>query len=593
MTQKPVIYQIFTRLMTNRNATCRQGGTLAENGSGKFNDYTPEIINSLKDLGATHLWFTGIIEHAEATDYTGRGITPADNPYIVKGIAGSPYAIKDYYDVDPDLAVDVENRMAEFEALVERIHAAGMKVIIDFVPNHTARCYHSDARPADAPADFGADDNTGFFFARDNNYYYLPGYGFAPTIPLGEGDEAYVEFPAKASGNDCFNASPGVNDWYETVKLNYGSDPSWGGSRHFEPIPSTWHKMAHILKFWAGKGVDGFRCDMAHMVPVEFWQWVIPQVKAAGRPGLIFIAELYDTGIYHDYIQRGGFDYLYDKVNLYDTLRAVTACGLSATAITGCWQRVEGLQDHLLNFLENHDEQRLASEFFAGDAARGIAPLAVGALMSRGPYMVYFGQELGEKGMDSEGFSGRDGRTTIFDYWSLDTMRRWLASGKPALTRLTAAERALRRDYAAILSLCNTEAAIAEGMFYDLMWVNSRSEHFNPDRQYAFLRHQPGGNTVLVVANFDHKDLTVSVNIPAHAFDYMGIEPGNYAGREVITGTESTMTLDPDAPVTVSVPAGGAAVWVLSPVKPKTGTKAKTANSPKPKPRKTNRKKND
>ncbi len=576
MTQKPVIYQIFTRLMTNRNATCRPGGTLAENGSGKFNDYTPEIIASLRDLGATHLWLTGIIEHAQATDYTAAGIAPADNPYIVKGLAGSPYAIKDYYDVDPDLAENPETRMAEFEALVERIHDAGLKVIIDFVPNHTARCYHSDVRPADAPDDFGADDNTGYFFSPDNNYYYLPGYGFAPTIPLGEGDRAYTEFPAKASGNDCFNASPGVNDWYETVKLNYGIDPSWGGSCHFYPIPSTWHKMAHILKYWASKGVDGFRCDMAHMVPVEFWQWVIPQVKAAGRPGLVFIAELYDTGIYHDYIHRGGFDYLYDKVNLYDTLRAVTSTGLTASAITGCWQRVEGLQDNLLNFLENHDEQRLASPQFAGDASRGIAPLAVGALMSRGPYMIYFGQELGEPGADSEGFSGPDGRTTIFDYWSLDTMRRWLASGRPSLLRLNARERQLRRDYAAILRLCNSEPAITEGAFYDLMWVNSRSDRFNPDRQYAFLRHQPGGATVLVVANFDNLDVNVDVNIPAHAFDFLAIRPGRRTAREILTGRSNEIDLSPDTPVTVDIPAGGAAVLVIDPPRkrgPRPGSK--------------------
>ena len=370
-----------------------------------------------------------------------------------------------------------------------------------------------------------------------------------------------MEFPAKASGNDCFNASPGVNDWYETVKLNYGIDPSWGGSRHFDPIPSTWHKMAHILKFWAGKGVDGFRCDMAHMVPVEFWQWVIPQVKAAGRPGLIFIAELYDTGIYHDYIQRGGFDYLYDKVNLYDTLRAVTACGLSATAITGCWQRVEGLQDHLLNFLENHDEQRLASEFFTGDAARGIAPLAVGALMSRGPYMVYFGQELGEKGMDSEGFSGRDGRTTIFDYWSVASLRSWLNKGL-CNGILNERRKQLRDFYARLLTLCNKEKALREGRFFDLMYVNYHNPGLDPHRDYAYLR-STDDDTLLIIANFSDRDKEISVTLPRHAFNTLGLPEGSVKATELLGGEKAPKNFCSTLPFISRVPAHGAVIWKM------------------------------
>ncbi len=347
---------MLPRLFSNANRACVPGGTIMQNGCGKLNDITPKVLRAIRGLGTTHVWYTGVIEHAHCSDYTRYGIR-RDNPHIVKGQAGSPYAIKDYYDIDPDLAVDVPARMAEFEALVERTHAEGMKVIIDFVPNHVARQYESDVKP-EGVKDLGDGDDHTLFFGRDNNFYYIPRQQFAPSVNLGEGADEYVEFPAKASGNDCFTAFPGEYDWYETAKLNYGVDyGDW--SRHFDPIPDTWHKMLDILKFWASKGIDGFRCDMAHMVPVEFWRWAIAQVKEASA-GVVFIAEIYEVGLYRPYIDAG-FDYLYDKVNLYDTLRAVETGHVSAAAITSCWQTVGDIMPHMLNFLENHDEQRFAS----------------------------------------------------------------------------------------------------------------------------------------------------------------------------------------------------------------------------------------
>lgn len=99
---------------------------------------------------------------------------------------------------------------------------------------------------------------------------------------------------------------------------------------------------------------------------MEFWEWVIPQVKEK-YPDLLFIAEVYNPAEYQNYLFRGKFDYLYDKVGLYDTLRNV-ACGYdSATAITRSWQRLGGIEKRMLNFLENHDEQRIASDFFASN----------------------------------------------------------------------------------------------------------------------------------------------------------------------------------------------------------------------------------
>lgn len=560
MNKKPIIYQLLPRLFTNYNENCIPAGTIEQNGSGKLNAITPKIISEIKSLGATHIWLTGVIEHAHCPDYTAYGIR-RDNPHIVKGQAGSPYAIKDYYDIDPDLAEDVPARMAEFEALLGRIHKAGMKVIIDFVPNHVARQYHSDSRPEGAPDDLGAGDDTTKFFSPTNNFYYIPNQKFSPHIDLGHGADEYVEFPAKATGNDCFTAFPGVNDWYETVKLNYGLDYG-DGSRHFTPVPDTWMKMLHILLFWASKGVDGFRCDMAHMVPVEFWEWAIRMVKAE-YPDIIFIAEIYDVGLYHDYICRGGFDLLYDKVNLYDTLRAIQTSGYSAARITDCWQRLGDMGPHMLNFLENHDEQRFASPQYAGRADLVMPSLVVASTIGTGAMMIYAGQELGEPAADAEGFSGADGRTTIFDYWSIPTLRRWLNNGKPSVRNLTDEEKRLRKAYARLLGLCRTEKAITEGEFFDLMYVNLSNPHFDPHRQYAYMRHR-GNETILIAVNFADSPVDIEINIPQHAFDFLGIKESDYKAEELLSGEKNTVSLSASKPFACHIGANSAVMWKIT-----------------------------
>ncbi|KAA6324539.1 Alpha-amylase 2 [termite gut metagenome] len=421
--KKIIIYQVFTRLFGNNNNACLCGGSITENGCGKMSDFTPRALREIKKLGITHIWYTGIIEHATQTNYTAYGIA-LDHPAIVKGKAGSPYAIKDYYDVDPDLADDVPKRMKEFENLINRTHNSGLKMIIDFVPNHVARRYRSDTRPADV-IDLGAGDDMDRAFSPRNNFYYIPQTELRGYFDMQAGAlQPYREYPAKATGNDHFDSHPAISDWYETVKLNYGVDYAGGGERHFFPIPDTWGKMLNILLFWASKGINGFRCDMAEMVPVEFWEWCIPLVKSE-YPNLIFIAEIYNPSEYHNYLLRGKFDYLYDKVGLYDTLRNITCGYETANAITHCWQNMGGIEKNMVNFLENHDEQRIASDFYAGDARKAISSLIVAACMNTNPMMIYFGQELGEPGMDYEGFSGRDGRTSIFDYWCVDSIRRW------------------------------------------------------------------------------------------------------------------------------------------------------------------------
>lgn len=550
---KPIIYQLLPRLFANANAACVPCGTIDTNGCGKFSGITNSALRAIRALGATHVWYTGVIEHAHRPDYTAYGIA-RHNPHIIKGEAGSPYAITDYYDVDPDLADNPANRMAEFEALIARTHEQGLKVVLDFVPNHVGREYHSDAAPKGV-RDLGCDDNPLTPFDPNNNFYYLPGTRFKPTnVHLGD----YIEEPAKASGNDCFTPSPDRNDWYETVKLNYGVDYCGGSQCHFYPVPDTWHKMLHILRFWARKGVDAFRCDMAFMVPVDFWRWAIPQVRRTRR-AVQFIAEIYDVNLYGTFIDAG-FDYLYDKVNLYDTLRAIECHGVGADRLTQAWQTVGNMGAHMLNFLENHDEQRFASDFYAGRADRVLPSLVVASTFSTGPMMIYFGQELGERGMDAEGFSGLDGRTTIFDYWSLDKMRRWLSGGKPSASNLTDEEVKLRNTYMSVLNIARTEKAIAEGSFFDLMYVNYESAGFDTHRQFAYLRHFEN-ETVLIAVNFGNTEADMRINIPRHAFDCLGLKEHECSATELLTKRKARKVVSSELPFTTKVAPHGAVIW--------------------------------
>ena len=556
--EKLFIYQLLPRLFGNQHPTNLRDGSIEENGCGSFNDIPTSLLEKIKESGYTHVWYIGVLAHASATDYSAYGI-PKQCPEIVKGKAGS-LRVRDYYDVDPDLAEDVPNRMKEFEELVVRTHAAGLKVIIDNVPNHVAREYRSIGKP-DGIKDFGEGDDSTTSFAPNNNFYYLP----EQELEISFRDSDYREYPAKATGNDCFTNQPSINDWYETVKLNYGVDYLDNRVTHFDPIPDTWLKMRDIFMFWAEKKVDGFRCDMAEMVPLAFWRWLIPQVKKR-FPGTLFIAEIYNQAAYRDFLGADGFDYLYDKVGLYDTVRDV-ACGYRpASDISFALNRVGDIQHRMLNFLENHDEQRVASDFFLGDGQKARAAMVVTACVNSNPVMIYAGQELSERGMDEEGFSGRDGRTTIFDYWSPDTLRRWNNGGKWDDTLLTPEEVRLKDFYNRLIRLCNREEALASGQFYDLMPPNYPNEAYDSTSLFSFLR----GNDkrlLLIAANFSDRDQPVSIHIPPHAYQFFNREPFMDQGVRLtpLLGEKNEgLTFRPMEPVNITLRANDGEVFEIS-----------------------------
>ena len=547
MTDKVIIYQVFTRLFGNRNTTRKECGTIAENGSGKFNDFDSKTLKTIKKLGVSHIWYTGVIRHATQTNYSQYGI-PSQCATVVKGKAGSPYAICDYYDVDPDLAVNVEKRMDEFDKLVVRTHKAGLKVMIDFVPNHVAREYKSICKP-EGIEDLGANDDKSQGFSPQNNFYYCPGCHFEPSFDKGD----YDEYPARATGNDHFDNHPGINDWYETVKLNYGVD-YWTRFGHFSPVPDTWDKMVEILLFWASKGIDGFRCDMAEMVPAAFWDYATAKVKTQ-YPHIVFMGEVYNPSEYRNYI-NSGFDWMYDKVGMYDAMRAVICGQAPAHILTGAWQSVDDIKEHMVYFLENHDEQRIASDFFAGSAIKGLPGMVASVLMKSSPFMLYAAEEYGEKGMDKEGFSGKDGRTTIFDYWSVDTLCRAEADA------LNEEERLVLAVHEKTLQIARKEKAV-DGDFYDLMYVNPSSENFNNEKQFAFLRKKDN-ELLIVVVNFDDMDVNIQVRIPSHAFEYLSIPEKKYKAKDLLSGDKQDIVLSNDGLVPMSLASRGSRVWKIT-----------------------------
>lgn len=559
---KIFIYQLLPRLFGNSKTDNIPNGSIEENGCGKFNDITPKVLRELKKNGYTHIWYIGVLAHASTTDYSAYGIPP-DFPEIVKGKAGSPYAVRDYYDVDPDLAQHPEKRMEEFEELVKRTHKAGLKVIIDNVPNHLARNYKSIVKP-EGVEDFGANDDTSKSFSVNNNFYYLPGKSLKLQLPPNKlTNITYHEEPAKVTGNDCFIHKPTQYDWYETVKLNYGVDYQNGRATHFSEIPDTWKKMKDILLFWADKKVDGFRCDMAEMVPLEFWQWAIPQVKAR-YPKIIFLAEIYNPGVYRDFLANNTFDYLYDKVGLYDVLRDV-ACGYRpASDITFTLESVGDIQPKMLNFMENHDEQRLASDYFLKEGEKGKAAMILTAAIHVNPVMVYAGQEFGERGMDEEGFSGKNGRTTIFDYWSVDTLTRWNNGGKWNNKLLTDKEKELSAFYKKLLTVCNAEKSISQGKYYNLMPANYDNHAYDSTKIFSFLRSH-GEDLLLIMCNFDCIEQEVNVHIPDHAYHFFGIEATQQGElHPLLAEKEPNLSFSPENPFRMRLPANSGEIYKIS-----------------------------
>ena len=548
--KKVVVYQVFTRLFGNKNTTNKPWGTIEENGVGKFSDFTPLALQEIKDLGVNYIWYTGVPHHALIRDYTAIGVSN-DDPDVVKGRAGSPYAVKDYYNVNHDLADDPTHRLEEFEALISRTHNAGMKVIIDIVPNHIARKYEGKNNP-EGVKDFGTDDDQTVEYKRDNNFYYIPNAKFeVPNTakPLnGEenllSDRKFNEYPAKWTGNGSRLSKPDKDDWYETVKVNYGIRPD--GSKdfpelprdfdtksiqeHFEfwkdkDVPDSWKKFKSIALYWTSKGVDGFRYDMAEMVPYEFWSYMNSAIKMANKDAFL-MAEVYNPAEYRNYIRLGKMDYLYDKVETYDKLKDVIQGRSWPDDLTHIQNGIKDIEHHMLHFLDNHDEQRLASPEFAGSGEKGKPMMVVSATISTSPTMIYFGQEVGEAGIENAGFGTRS-RTSIFDYIGVPSHQRWMNGGKFDGGQLSDVEKKLRDFYKRLLNFTISSPALM-GDYQDLQFYNRPiTANYDP-MTYSYARWS-ATEKLIVIANFSaEKTSNFELKIPLNITQKWQLADGRY-----------------------------------------------------------------
>ncbi|HQX03999.1 MAG TPA: alpha-amylase family protein [Flavobacterium sp.] len=562
--KKIVVYQVFTRLFGNQNTTNKPWGTLEENGVGKFNDFTDKALKEIKDLGVTHIWYTGVPHHALVNDYTKYGISN-DDPDVVKGRAGSPYAVKDYYNVNPDLAVDPAKRLQEFEALIKRTHKQGLKVVIDIVPNHIARKYEGKSNPKGV-RDFGADDDKTVEYKRDNNFYYIPNSKFeVPTDgnykPLGGENHAladgkFEEIPAKWTGNGSRLAKPDINDWYETVKINYGVKPD--GTKDFpalpdgfdkkdyqahyefwkdKSVPSSWVKFRDIALYWTAKGVDGFRYDMAEMVPVEFWSYMNSAVKMK-NPNAFLLAEVYNPNEYRNYLHLGKMDYLYDKVQLYDTLKNIVQGRGLPQHLTGIQEDLKDIEHNMLHFLDNHDEQRLASPEFAGDAKKGKPLMVVSATISSSPTMIYFGQEVGEPGALDAGF-GKHSRTSIFDYVGVPHHQRWMNGGKFDGGQLKPEEKELRDFYKRLLNFTIKSDALM-GEFLSLQEENLGANLGYDFGLYSFVRWSEKEKLVIITNFNQNTAVNCEVIVPADVVKKMNLKDGTFVLKDQLYGNSQS-----------------------------------------------------
>jgi len=554
--KKVVVYQVFTRLFGNKNTTNKPWGTIEENGVGKFNDFTDKALNEIKDLGVTHIWYTGVPHHALVNDYTKFGISN-DDPEVVKGRAGSPYAVKDYYNVNPDLAVNPAKRLEEFEALIKRTHQNKLKLIIDIVPNHIARKCEGKTNPKGV-RDFGADDDVTVEYKRDNNFYYIPNQAFQVPVsenykPLGGEknpliDGKFDENPAKWTGNGSRLAKPDFNDWYETVKINYGIKPD--GSKDFpelpagfdkkqykehfafwknKDVPSSWKKFRDIALYWIDKGVDGFRYDMAEMVPYEFWSYMNSAIKMK-NPDAFLLAEVYNPKEYRNYIHLGKMDYLYDKVELYDKLKEVVQGKSLPDGISDIQNGLADIEHHMLHFLDNHDEQRLASPEFAGSPEKGKPLMVVSTLISSSPTMVYFGQEVGEPGKEDGGF-GTHSRTSIFDYVGVPEHQKWMNGGKFDGGQLSKGQKELRDFYKRLLNFSLKSPAMT-GVFKEIQTLNRKSTSGYDPGIYSFIRWSEE-EKLIVITNFSWLATSnFDLKVPAEVIAQWKLKDGNHTLKD-------------------------------------------------------------
>ena len=194
-------------------------------------------------------------------------------------------------------------------------------------------------------------------------------------------------------------------------------------------------------------------------VPPEFWAWAIARARAR-KADVFFAAEAYDNdpakvtkGNVMTALLNAGFNAVYDDPS-YKALKAIYDGNKWANDIDGLFGD-DLLFHRSLRYAENHDEVRLAGAGQWGgvgaEVGRPVAAILYG--LSRGPVLLYSGQEVGEPARGAEGFGGDDARTTIFDYWAMPELAKWVNGHRYDGGRLAPEQKKLREFYARLLEI--------------------------------------------------------------------------------------------------------------------------------------------
>ena len=563
--KKELIYEIVPRVFGNKIPSQKPWGTSQENGVGKFNDITDLALQQIKELGATYIWYSGVLEHSSLSDFSSIGVD-SDDPDIVKGRAGNLFAIKDYYDVDPDLAQNPIKRLEEFTSLIDRTHKNNLKVIIDIVPNYVARNYKSQTSSKKRP-DFGADDATSEY-NRNNNFYYVQNTAFfVPIIenykPLnGENhsllDGKFAENPAKWSGSGSA-AMPNPSDSFDVVKLNFGQNngqdefPELPVNFDMQPVaahlnfwkdkdvPDTWKKFKDIALFWMDKGVDGFRFANADQVPVAFWSYLNSAIKVK-YPDAFLLGEVNDEKRYRQFIRVGKMDYVYDKNGLYAKQAQILKGKIDPDQLVYAVKSIEDISANVVNFIENHDLNRIASAEFGSNGHKAKPLMTIATTISASPTIIYFGQEVGEPAKQESGF-GKANQTSLYDYTNVPNHQRWMNDGKFDGAKLKFEEKLLRDFYQRLLRFSAQSNAIA-GEYEQLQTANKDSKGYDADI-FSFVRFSDNEKLLIVVNYSDSKSSYFDLKIPTSVILKMKLRDGNYIIKDQLYG-KSTLKLTVD-----------------------------------------------
>ena len=318
----PSLFQVNTRVyLSERAAELGRPATL--------HDVPDLTLDKWAQAGFDLIWFLGVWQTGPA----GRRVSESNQEWLAEyrrvlpdfrmsDVCGSCFAIQDYR-VHEDFGGD-----KALDHLRQRLRDRGLRLILDFVPNHTA------------PDHPWVREHPDYFVAGSEERLAAEPHNYC-RVPTAEGERIL------AYGRDPYFAG-----WPDTIQLNYGN-------------PALQEALSRELRKIASH-CDGVRCDMAMLVLPEVFErtWGIraepfwPQVTATVRkavPGFLFLAEVYWDLEWT--LQQQGFDYTYDK-RLYDRLEHEHARPVREHLMAGL-----DFQDKLARFLENHDEPRAAATF--------------------------------------------------------------------------------------------------------------------------------------------------------------------------------------------------------------------------------------